>query len=62
MNEIKNQQSNIYFIIDSMGRNTNKAVIASNIKDAYNEAKKIVKDLGISYYKLKRSYNGGIRG
>lgn len=60
--EIKKEQNNTYYIIDSMGRNTNKAVIASNIKDAYVEAKKIVKDLGISYYKLKRSYNGGVRG
>ena len=55
-------QSNTYKVIDSMGRTTSIYIIASNIKEAYAEAKKREKEIGSAYYKVKRTYNGGIRG
>ena len=45
-----------------MGRTTSIYIIASNIKEAYAEAKKREKEIGSAYYKVKRTYNGGIRG
>lgn len=65
-NEItKQDQSNTYNVVDSMGRHTDFYVIASNIKEACNEVKRIAKEqkrnLG-NYYKVKRCYNGGVRG
>ena len=58
----KNYQSNFYNVIDSMGRPTKIYIIASNIKDACAEAKKRQSEIGSVYYKLKRCYNGGIKG
>jgi hypothetical protein len=58
----KIEQSNYYNVIDSMGRRTEIYVIASNIKEAYAEAKKIQNQIGSAYYKLQRCYNGGVRG
>lgn len=58
----KIEQSNWYNVIDSMGRPTKIYIIASNIKDACKEAKKRIKEIGSSYYKVKRCYNGGVRG
>jgi len=55
-------QSNTYVVYDSMGRKTNIYIIASNIKEAYAEAKKRQSEIKSSYYKIKRAYNGGIRG
>jgi len=57
-----NEQSNYYNVIDSMGRQTSIYIVASNIKDAYAEAKKRQSEIGSAYYKLKRCYSGGVRG
>lgn len=56
------EQQNTYVIYDSMGRRTEIYIIASNIKDACKEAKKYEKQLGSVFYKVKRSYSGGVRG
>lgn len=62
-NEIqKQEQNNWYNVIDSMGRPTKIYIIASNIKAACKEAKARQKEIGSSYYKVKRCYNGGVRG
>jgi len=62
-NEItKQEQSNWYNVIDSMGRPTKIYIIASNIKDACKEAKSRQREIGSAYYKVKRCYNGGVRG
>lgn len=58
----KIEQSNWYNVIDSMGRPTKIYIIASNIKDACKEAKNRIKEVGSCYYKVKRCYNGGVRG
>ena len=58
----KIEQSNTYIVLDSMGRRTNVYIIASNLKEACAEAKNRIKEIGSSYYKVKRCYNGGIRG
>lgn len=58
----KQEQNNWYNVIDSMGRPTKIYIIASNIKDACKEAKTRIKEIGSSYYKVKRCYNGGVRG
>ena len=55
-------QSNTYNVIYSSGKLSSIYITASNIKEAYNEAKKIQTQIGSSYYKLKRCYNGGVRG
>jgi len=62
MENKKIKQENYYNVIDSMGRPTSIYIVASNIKDAYIEAKKRQSEIGSSYYKLKRCYNGGVRG
>lgn len=65
MTNLTNQgiQSNLYNVVDSMGRPTNIYYTASNINDAY----KMFKADKINYQKhcygkLKRGYNGGVRG
>lgn len=58
----KIEQNNWYVIIDSMGRRTDIYVIASNIREACKEARKIENEIGSSYYKVVRCYNGGVRG
>lgn len=58
--EIK--QNNTYQVIDSMGRKTNIYIIASNIKNACEEAKGRQAEIGSCYYKIIRCYNGGVRG
>ncbi len=59
----KIKQSNYYNVIDSMGRSTNIYYCASNIKDAFNMFKSDKVNFQKHYYgKLKRSYNGGVRG
>ena len=57
------EQSNTYNVVDSMGRPTNIYYTASNI----NEANKLFKAdkenySKFCYGKLKRAYNGGVRG
>ena len=59
------EQSNTYKVVDSMGRNTDFYVIASNIKEACSEVKRLAKETGKNlgnYYKVKRCYSGGVRG
>lgn len=56
------EQSNTYAVYDSMGRRTGIYIIASNIKQACAEAKLRQAEIGSSYYKVKRCYNGGVRG
>ena len=58
----KIEQDNTYIVIDSMGRETNIYIGASNLKEAQVEAKKRIAEIGTSYYKVKRCYNGGVRG
>ena len=58
----KIEQTNTYNVIDSMGRPTRIYIVASNIKEACAEAKKRESEIGSSYYKVKRVYNGGVRG
>jgi hypothetical protein len=56
-------QNNLYRIYDSMGRPTSIYITASNIKDACKLAKKEAADNKIGqFYKVKRCYNGGVRG
>ena len=55
-------QQNTYNIIYSNGKPSNIYIVASNIKDACKEAKKRISEIGSAYYKVKRSYNGGVRG
>ena len=56
------EQQNTYNVISSNGKPTKIYIIASNLKDACKEAKQRENEIGSSYYKLKRCYNGGIRG
>ena len=56
-------QTNYYNVIDSMGRPTTVGYFASNINDAFKMFKADVANFRKYYYgKLKRSYNGGVRG
>jgi hypothetical protein len=56
-------QANNYNVIDSMGRPTNIYYCASNIKDAFQMFKSDKPNYQKYYYgKLKRGYNGGVRG
>ncbi len=59
----KIEQLNYYNVVDSIGRNTNIYYCASNIKDAFKMFKSDTDNFQKYYYgKLKRSYNGGVRG
>jgi hypothetical protein len=59
----KNEQSNFYNVVDSMGRPTSIYYCASNMKDAFKMFKADTSNFQKYYYgKLKRGYNGGIRG
>jgi hypothetical protein len=57
-----NEQANMYVIIYSCGKQSQIYINASNIKDACTEAKKREREIGSSHYKVKRCYNGGVRG
>ena len=57
-----NAQSNYYNIIYSSGKPSKIYIIASNLKEAHAEAKKIQNQIGSAYYKVKRCYDGGVRG
>lgn len=59
-NTQKIEQNNTYQVYDSMGRKMEIYITASNIKDACKIAKQM-KDVPY-YHKVKRSYNGGVRG
>ena len=56
------EQSNTYNVIYSNGTPSNIYIIASNIKEACQKAKGMQSKIGSSYYKVKRCYNGGVRG
>jgi hypothetical protein len=59
----KIEQANYYNVIDSMGRPTNIYYCASNIKDAFKMFKADIANFqNHCYGKLKRGYNGGVRG
>jgi hypothetical protein len=59
----KIEQANYYNVFDSMGRPTSIYYCASNIKDAFKIFKADTVNFQKNYYgKLKRSYNGGVRG
>lgn len=60
-NQISQPQANLYNVISSNGVPSKVYVTASNIKDAHKIVKKEYSSFGI-YYKLKRCYNGGVRG
>ena len=57
------KQANFYNVVDSMGRPTDIYYCASNIKDAFKIFKADTDNFQKHYYgKLKRGYNGGVRG
>ena len=59
----KIEQANYYNVVDSMGRPTSIYYCASNIKDAFQMFKADKSNYQKHYYgKLKRGYNGGVRG
>ena len=59
----KIEQANYYNVVDSMGRPTSIYYCASNIKDAFKMFKADTTNFQKYYYgKLKRGYNGGVRG
>ncbi len=59
----KIEQSNYYNVVDSMGRPTNIYYCASNIKEGFQMFKADNANFQKHYYgKLKRGYNGGVRG
>lgn len=59
----KNEQSNFYNVVDSMGRPTDIYYCASNIKDAFAMFKSDTANYQKHCYgKLKRGYSGGVRG
>lgn len=59
----KIEQSNYYNVVDSMGRPTSIYYCASNIKYALKMFKDDTANFQKHYYgKLKRCYNGGVRG
>lgn len=55
------KQANLYNVIYSNGNASKIYITASNLKEAHIEAKKIQDKIGY-YYKLKRCYDGGVRG
>jgi len=57
---MKNEQQNTYFVIASNGVTILDYITASNINEACKIAKK--NKYSTAYYKVKRGYNGGVRG
>lgn len=59
--QTKIEQRNYYEMIDSNGRpmGIDNLVVASNLQDAY---KQIKGNTPSGFWKLKRCYNGGVRG
>lgn len=57
------EQNNYYNVKDSMGRATDIYYVASNINEAFKMFKADKANYQKYYYgKLKRCYNGGVRG
>jgi serine/threonine protein phosphatase PrpC len=62
-NQVKIEQSNFYRVYDSMGRGTEIGYFASNFNQAFEQFKNDKANFQKHYYgKLKRAYNGGVRG
>jgi hypothetical protein len=59
--ETKTIQINTYTITDAMGNNTSILFCASNLKEAVKIAKKNYPNQ-CYFGKVKRCYNGGVRG
>jgi hypothetical protein len=57
---MKHEQKNTYFVIASNGVTILDYITASNINEACQIAKQ--NNYGTAYYKVKRGYNGGVRG
>ncbi len=59
--QVKIEQRNYYEMIDSNGREMgiDNLVVASNLQDAY---KQIKGNTPAGFWKLRRCYNGGVRG
>lgn len=59
----ENKQQNSYQLLDSMGRNTGIYYTASNVGEAIKTFKSDVSNYRKhTYGKIKRCYNGGVRG
>ena len=56
------EQNNTYNIIYSNGVASNIYIAASNLKEACKKAKAMPEVSRLTYYKVKRCYNGGVRG
>jgi hypothetical protein len=59
---MQNEQNNTYQVIASNGVTVLDYITASNLKDACKIAKGKQKEYRTAYYKVKRCYNGGVRG
>ena len=57
---MENKQNNTYQVIASNGRTVLDYITASNLQDACKIAKQ--NKYTTAYYKVKRCYNGGVRG
>ena len=57
---MQNEQNNTYQVIASNGVTVLDYITASNLKDACQIAKQ--NKYATAYYKVKRCYNGGVRG
>jgi hypothetical protein len=59
----KQEQNNMYTVLDSMGRPTGIYYAASNMNEAWQAFKEDKDNYQKHYYgRLKRCYNGGVRG
>ena len=59
---VDGNQQNTYNIIYSNGMPSKLYIVASNLPDACKIAKTMINEIGSSFYKVKRCYNGGARG
>lgn len=55
-------QQNTYNVIYSSGKPSKIYITASNLSEACQKAKAMQSEIGSSNYKVKRCYNGGVRG
>lgn len=60
--ETKTAQQNSYRVYDSSGRATEIAICASNINDAFKIFKSLPEYNKYCFGKIRRCYNGGVRG
>ena len=59
---MKAKQENIYEVVYSDGVTILDYVTASNLNEAKQIAKENAKKYTTAYYKVRRCYNGGVRG